>query len=215
MVTVRKKRSLHLQRYTNLPSAFHVLQEKCLTLLNPNNWDDRNDAYYIEEFRRRNDAKSVLALCFTESTRTYHHWRVFAAGSDGVCIEFNKTKLLKTVKAESGFIYRSIEYRTIKSAEKFHIRADDWPFVKRYPYKSEKEFRILFVDRNEKKETHRLDISLGCINRITLNPWMSNSLSDCVKSTLKGIKGCDKIPVYRSTIIDNERWKRVVGSDSK
>jgi len=60
-----------------------------------------------------------------------------------------------------------------------------------------------------------MDISLDCINRITLNPWMPKSLSDTVRSTLKGIKGCDKIRVNRSTIIDNESWKRAVDSNPK
>ena len=215
MVTVRNRRILYLQRYTNLPSVLHILQEKCLTLLSPNNWDDRNDAFYIEEFRHRINAKSVLALCFSESKQTYHHWRVFAAGSDGVCMEFNKTKLLGEIESDKEFIHRSIEYRTLKLAEKFRIKKKDIPFVKRRQYKAEKEYRILFIDSNEKMESHRMDIPLDCINRITLNPWMPKSLSDTVRSTLKGIKGCDKIRVNRSTIIDNESWKRAVDSNPK
>jgi len=129
-----------LQRYTNLPSALHISQEKCLTLLSPNNWDDRNDAFYIEEFRHRINAKSVLALCFSESKQTYHHWRVFAAGSDGVCIEFNKTKLLEEIDSDKEFIHRSIEYRKLKLAEKFGIKRKDIPFVKRRQYKAEREY---------------------------------------------------------------------------
>ena len=81
-----------LRRYTNLASAIHMLDRKVITLLSPAYWDDRNDAYVLN--KERSTAKSVLALCFAETFETYHHWRVFASGRDGVCIEFDKQKLL-------------------------------------------------------------------------------------------------------------------------
>lgn len=81
-----------LRRYTNLAATLHVLQNSCLTLLNPGTWEDRNDAFFMSEFKRRG-AQSVLALCFAEVAETYHHWRVFSHGSDGVCLEFNRPKL--------------------------------------------------------------------------------------------------------------------------
>jgi hypothetical protein len=39
--------------------------------------------------------KTVLALCFTQATEHYHHWHVFAGGSSGVCIGFDRDALLK------------------------------------------------------------------------------------------------------------------------
>ena len=52
-----------LRRYTNLAATLHLLQRKCLTLLSPSTWDDRNDAFFMTEFQRQKNARSVLALC--------------------------------------------------------------------------------------------------------------------------------------------------------
>ena len=78
------------RRYTNLAAVVHLLQAKAITLLNPATWDDTNDAYFMAEYKRLKQAKTVLALCFAETAETYHHWRVFSHGADGVCLEFNK-----------------------------------------------------------------------------------------------------------------------------
>lgn len=205
----------NLWRYTNLPATLHILQNRCLTLLSPSSWDDRNDAYFMGEFQKRSAAKSVLALCFAETPQTYHHWRVFSAGSDGVCLEFDKGKLLETVKQDDRFKCRSVEYRKIDDVRKNSLAKDDLPFVKRYPYRDDKEFRILFIDKDEFREFERLKISLDWIKCITLSPWMPKPLADAVKSTLKGMSGCEDLKVYRSTLIENERWKRVANPSVK
>jgi len=107
-----------LRRYTNLPSTLHILQNRCLTLLSPNTWDDRNDAFYMAEYQRRCQAKTVLALCFAEAPETYHHWRVFSHGSDGVCIEFDKNKLKQAVQKDGRFLAQSVAYKEIRDAKK-------------------------------------------------------------------------------------------------
>ena len=204
-----------LRRYTNLSATLHILQKKCLTLLSPSSWDDRNDAFFMAEFQTRSGAKSVLALCFAEAPETYHHWRVFSAGSEGVCLEFDKDKLRETEELDNRFTCKSVEYRTINVASKNGIAVADLPFVKRYQYKDEKEFRILFVDKDVIRDFEQLKISLDWIKRITLSPWMPKPLVKTVKSTLKGIKGCKELEVYRSTLIENERWKRVANPKLK
>jgi hypothetical protein len=37
---------------------------------------------------------------------------------------------------------------------------------------------------------------------------MPDPLTDAVKKTIKEIKGCDKLKVFRSTLIQNERWMK-------
>ncbi len=204
-----------LRRYTNLPATLHILQNTCLTLLSPSSWDDRNDAFFMGEFQKKSTAKSVLALCFAETPQTYHHWRVFSAGSDGVCLEFDKAKLLETVKQDDRFKCRSIEYRKINDARNHGLAKDDLPFVKRHPYRDEKEFRILFIDEGENREFQKLKISLDCIKLVTLSPWMPKPLAGAVKLTLKKISGCSELKVYQSTLIENEQWKRVANPDLK
>jgi hypothetical protein len=81
-------------RYTNLAATLHMLRTRNITLLNPATWDDTNDSYFMSEYKRLKNAKSVLALCFAESEESYHHWRIFSSGGDGVRIEFDKPALL-------------------------------------------------------------------------------------------------------------------------
>ena len=204
-----------LRRYTNFPATLHILQNSCLTLLSPDSWDDRNDAFFMAEYKKRSAAKSVLALCFAEAHETYHHWRVFSAGFDGVCLEFDKAKLQETVKGDDRFTCKSVEYRTIDKAETSGITEVDLPFVKRFPFKDDHEFRILFVDRDEHRESERLNISLDWIKCITLRPWMPKPLENAVILTLKSIKRCNNLKVYQSTLIENERWKSAANSTPK
>ena len=103
-----------LRHYTNLAAVIHHLQTKTITLLDPATWDDRNDAYFLQKYKSENNAKTVLALCSSEQSETYHHWRVFAGGVGGVCIQFDKNRLLKKINEADGFKHSSVNYISIK-----------------------------------------------------------------------------------------------------
>src|SRR5438128_11688414 len=106
--------STYLRRYTNLPALIYLLRERQLTLLDPASWDDKNDSHYLALYRDRKKLPSVLALCFSETNETYHHWRVFSDGPSGVCIRFVRSTLLKAVRAHRGVHARAVTYRTLK-----------------------------------------------------------------------------------------------------
>jgi hypothetical protein len=130
-----------LRRYTQLAPLIHLLQQKCLTLLSPRTWNDKNDSYFLEVYRQRLNLGSVLALCFAESVETYHHWHVFAGQSSGVCLEFDKEVLIQSVCQTVGIRCDSVKYPEIKTLRHAHPSTQDLPFVKRYPFKDEREFR--------------------------------------------------------------------------
>lgn len=196
-----------LRRYTNLASAIHILRNRCLTLLNPASWDDRNDAFYLAQYKQRTGAASVLALCFARAPETYHHWRVFSSGSDGVCLEFDEDKLLAAVGKDARVQARAVTYREIREVSPGPLADDDLPFLKRFPYRDEQEFRLLYVSPDKETEFHQVPIPIGAISRVTLSPWMAAPLADAVKQSLKEVKGCAAVKIYRSTLIENERWK--------
>jgi hypothetical protein len=204
-----------LRRYTNLASAIHMLDRKVITLLSPALWDDRNDAYFLNLYKERKAAKSVLALCFAETFETYHHWRVFASGLDGVCIEFDRDKLLSSFKRDDRISSRSVEYRQIPEIRRNPPLDDELPFLKRFPYQDEMEFRIIYSDTSEAMEAKSYPIKLRCIARITLSPWMPAPLVDSVKRALHIIDGCSRLKVYRSTLIENEKWKKAANPGLK
>ena len=103
-----------LRRYTELPYLIDYLQSGELALLNPKAWDDRNDSFYIEEYARARELEGIYALCLAEAFETYHHWRVFSNGSGGVCIEFDKDKLIAEVADVPGLRAETVQYRTIR-----------------------------------------------------------------------------------------------------
>ena len=203
-----------LRRYTNLPALLYLLRERKITLLDPASWDDKNDSYFLSLYREKRKLKSVLALCFTPAFETYHHWRVFAEGSSGVCITFDQNKLMKAVKKQHGVTARNVRYLTLNDIRDDNIRTRNLPFLKRSAYGDEREFRIIYESPDQEHSALNIDVPLSCIERITLSPWIPKVLSDHVKPTIKDIDGCQSLKVFRSTLISNERWK-ALGDDAK
>lgn len=206
----RRRSRIPFRRYTNLAAVIHLLQTRDITLLNPATWDDRNDAYFMAEYKRLLTAKTVLALCFAESEETYHHWRVFSHGADGVCLEFDKQALLTTFEGQKQIRLGGVNYRQIKTLKaRAEIDVEELPFLKRLPYQDEKEFRIVYADRNATEEFRNFPIDLAWIRRITLSPWMSQALSRSVVKTLRAIPGCEKLQISRSTLVGNSEWQEL------
>jgi hypothetical protein len=203
-----------LRRYTNLAATIHLLSSRKITLLDPSNWEDRNDAYFMAQYKKLKNARSVLALCFAESSETYHHWRVFSHGRDGVCIEFKKDILLDSFSGDARTRADNVRYKLLKDLRELQntIEIDDIPFIKRSAYKDEREFRIVFTDLNPRDSYKEYDFEPSAIKRITLSPWMPIAFAPPVKRIIKQINGFDKVDVYRSTLIDNESWKNVFKS---
>ena len=136
------KSAEYLRRYTDLPALLHMLRRKKLTLLSPSSWDDKNDSHFIELYRERKELLTVLALCFTEKGETYHHWRVFSSGSAGVCIKFHREALLDHLSKFKGVRFGPAQYAMIDRLRNQAPFLDDLPFLKRYAFIDEGEFRV-------------------------------------------------------------------------
>lgn len=197
-----------LRRYTNLAATIHILRTRALTLLSPALWDDRNDAFYLARYKEQTRSSCVLALCFAEAPETYHHWSVFSSGSDGVCLEFDKGELLAALKQSEGIQAAKVRYSEIDTITKKPIRDSQLPFLKRYPYRDEKEFRLIFHSSAIEAEFHNLEFPIASLARVTLSPWMPQVLANSVKDTLRDIDGCASLNISRSTLVENERWKK-------
>ena len=90
-----------------------------------------------------------------------------------------------------------------------HLATEDLPFLKRYPFQHEKEFRIIYESRTVKASTLDIAVPLSSIDRVTLSPWIHPTLSSRVKQMLSSIEGCRVLKIVRSTLIGNEEWKRL------
>ena len=198
-----------LRRYTGLACAINILRSRAITLLDPKNWDDQNDAHFLNQYRERKPAKSVLALCFAEASETYHHWKVYAPGPHGACIEFDKDRLLASLSGVPGIKSGLVVYRQIKEMRDAHPELEELPFLKRYPYRGEEEFRLVYADSAEVISSKDFSISIDSIQRLTLSPWLHPALVDAVKASLNDIPGCASLEIYRSQLIAYKKWQRL------
>ena len=196
-----------LRRYTELPYVIDYLHTRELALLNPASWDDRNDSFYIEEHARQSGAKSVYALCLAGCAETYHHWRVFSHGSGGACIQFKRDEFLAVISKVEGLRSEDVKYKTINDLRCQRPSLNELPFLKRYAFKHEGEFRLFYSSETKGPQLHRILVPFSCVDRIILSPWLSDAVADRVKKTLKSICGCSEVKIYRSTLVENEDWK--------
>jgi hypothetical protein len=51
-------------------------------------------------------------------------------------------------------------------------------------------------------------IKLDCIQRIIFNPWIPLTVFESVKAVIQEIDGCVNITIDRTSLVDNEQWKR-------
>lgn len=198
----------HLRRYTNLASVIDTLLHRQLTLLDPQRWEDKNDSVFLAAYKERMKAKTVLALCFTTSSETYHHWRSYSYGADGACIEFHDDLLLEHLRQNcDGVIHRKVIYKEVADLEATLPTDDELPFVKRYPYVGEDEYRLIYVCKSRLEKTKHIPIGYDMIRRITLSPWMPQPLVKSVKKGLELLTPSAKIETYQSKLINYPRWQ--------
>jgi len=179
-----------------------------LVLLSPSKWDDSNDVFFMDLYRNHIDAKSVLALCCTMATETYHHWRVFTQGTEGVCIEFERVPLSRDLDSRPDLKTGAVEYLLIDELRTHGAGGiERLPFVKRRGYRDEREWRIIAKSRDQTKEFLDVPIDLAWINRVILNPWTPPSLGDNLRSIMKSIPGCSKLKIESSSLTNSKAWK--------
>jgi hypothetical protein len=207
-IQMETNNSRTLKRYTDITSLISILVTKKITLIDPLNWDDKNDSYFMSAYKRHKNLKSLLATCFTSAPETYHHWKIFSGNDSGVCIVFLNTQLQERIRGNSELKSDYVEYKTLAELENASPEINNLPFTKRYPFKDEKEFRIIYESASEDLSFYDLDIELKDIDRIFLSPWLHPALANNVKLLLKSISGCDKLKITRSTLIGNENWKK-------
>lgn len=198
-----------LRRYTSLAVLIDMIQRRAISFMNPAFWDDRNDAFSLERFRQLEDCGSVLALCLTGADETYHHWKVFSPGMEGVCVWFDRDGLIEQFEEDSeDLLHGDVTYHTISELKSMHPSADRIPFLKRVQFADEREYRFLITEDDPHIDRCEQSLDLSLVTRITLSPWMPISIADSVKATIAALPG-HSIRVYRSTLVENRDWKSV------
>ena len=194
-----------LRRYTDLPSLIYLLSKRTLTLLDPSAWLDKNDSRYMQMYKEKGGLASVLALCFTQATETFHHWQVYAYGRAGVCIHFRRQDLLAAVKSHIRVRAGNVRYRRLADLRVTKLARGDLPFLKRLAFKDEREFRIVYGTDTQIRNLD-VPIPLDSIERVMLSPQMDSSLAPPAKHLLKSIDGCADLKIQHSTLLSNREW---------
>ena len=201
-----------LRRYTTLPFLLDILHNRRLTLLDPKSWDDKNDSYFLDLYKRKLKLKTILALCFTGAPETYLHWKIYSGSSSGVCIQFAKTKLLDCFAGIEGIKSNDVKYMTLERAQEKISNLNQLPFVKRYGFAAEKEYRIIFTDESEVIKFKNVSLDLKAITRISISPWLPSGIVSSIQNVITTIDGCQKIAIMHSTLINNKTWKTIADS---
>ncbi len=204
-----KQASEKLNRYTTLPVLLALLRRKKLSLRDPSHWEDKNDVEVIVEYKNKTNVQSLFAVCFCIGDETIHHWKTYANGISGCCIEFDQDKLLASFRGKKGFRWDKVIYKKInKVKEELKngvISLNRYPFIKRWPYRFENEFRILWEGETTKKIIDA-DIDLNSINKITLSQGLPADLSPWIRELLRDEIRDSSKEINRSTLYRNSEW---------
>jgi hypothetical protein len=195
-----------LRRYTHLPALLHMAQHSCITFLSPESWDDRQDAFFIEQYQAVQEIRTVLAICLSEAPETYHHWHTFAYGPSGVCVAFKRDALLAALDANPKIRHGRVEYIKLNELGKHTHGVSQMPFLKRYPFSPEYEYRLLYEHSHNKRLTFEQPIPLACVDRIYLSPWMPDAVAKSVRQFLEASELFNGLEISHSKLISNETW---------
>jgi hypothetical protein len=200
-----------LKRYTHLPQLLHMLRSKTITVLAPETWEDQNDTYFLTRYKAaRPNIKSLLALCMTDASDTYHHWRVYAGAPSGVQIRFNPPAFESWVDNHPNAKLGRVEYLHV---DEFGVSAADvtrLPFLKRIAFRDEDEIRLIVEDFESVRRAFSLPFDLDMIEEIKLSPWLAEPLVETVIKTLADAYSGPKskwegIKITRTSLLANPR----------
>jgi hypothetical protein len=198
-----------IRRYTSIAATIDILRRKELPLLDPQNWDDRNDRYFMSQYKESKQLNGLYGLCASTCSETYHHWRVFTNAADGACIEINRQALEDRLAQVAGVRYGEIEYLKLEDVERLTTKdRDRMPFIKRVGFQPEDEYRIIAESDEAQRSSLPVELPISFVNRVYLNPWLPASISESVVKTLRELPGCTRLAISKSHLIDSGRWQK-------
>jgi hypothetical protein len=162
----------------------------------------------MELYRKKKNKTSIYALCLTDDRETIHHWNAFASGMSGCCIEFHYDKLIAAITQKDAIVYGKTEYITLKDLSTLGDKIENLPFLKRYPFRPENEFRIVALCDEPQRELFDIPISLNSIKQITITNKLPESVFKSVKQGIIAISPELKGKIFHSTLFNNSKWRK-------
>lgn len=195
-----------LRRYTSTLAALDTLINRRITLLNPASWSDRNDRDLMALYAATTPGGRVFAYCMAEGKETAHHWQVFADRGFGVCIAFDKARLIAAISQDPAIEHGPVGYVNWRDLHLFKP-LDRLPFIKRQVFRAEREYRLIATPAT-KHESPAYDVAvpLDCITSVTVSGEVPFTHFETFKRLIRGIPGCGKLPARQSGLLQNTRW---------
>jgi ribosomal protein S18 acetylase RimI-like enzyme len=193
--------------YKNKLNRF-LTYENLLSILNVglnfsnkwDNWEDKNDVELLKLYEKI-EGKKIKILCLQQDDETIHHWSFFTYNGckkDVCCIEFDKEKLLELYSDKEKYIHGEVQYETINDV--CFDNPKELLLTKRYPYRSEKEYRIIQIGEDIIKKV------TDAITKITLSQKLSDEEYCQRKEWLQNNYNLPDNMINKSTICENQRW---------
>jgi len=162
--------------------------------------------------------ETLLALCLTKAKNDkYFFWKTYVSCPlEGVCIVFKKDEFINSIMAQvvnsrnEKLLQECVQYPTIKQLHLEKYEIESLPFIKRFGYSKEEEYRFIYANKNITSKFFNLQ--LDTIERICLNPYINNATARTIKKEILNIKGCEKIKITRSGLGSSNKWKKAVES---
>ena len=122
--------------------------------------------------------------------------------------------LVTTVSQIPGVTAKSVTYKKLKDLKDAVITVNAIPFTKRWPYRCEEEFRIIWEGNTDQK-CFEIDVDLRMITKITINQRMPEVIYQTIKGHLReAFQNPDK-RINRSTLYENQSWIKKFKDDNK
>jgi hypothetical protein len=194
-----------LKHYTGLAALAGILESGELCPGDPSQWEDRNDAAAAGAYQRKTGADQIRVFSFAEGPEQIHHWFYYAKKDNGVCIHFKTPLLLEALQREPSFSRGPVDYvsRDDLPAKLKTLPVERIPFIKRRPYETEQEYRVVWTGAvGEKAPAVAVT---GLIEYITLAPGLAGPKGCGLHRMLETKYG---LTVKRSRLLEDADWIR-------
>jgi hypothetical protein len=193
------------ERYMSLEKLYKILESGKMEFSDPSYWSDENDLAVVDAYRRKQQAKYVRILCFTQQDESTLMWSTYASSKTGCRVRFIARNFKKAIKTIPNITYNKVKYQPYKP-ELTEDDIDNLPFIKRTPYKAEQEYRIVWYGNslNNLPVIPATDIIWG----IWLSPSLSREEAKGEKEKLRHFKKMYPSiqQINKSTVLHEKRF---------
>jgi hypothetical protein len=131
----------------------------------------------------------------------------------GVRIRFDRAQLIEAISKHHGVTCDDIDYITharLKALAKVRKGTDPiskLPFIKRYGFRDESEFRIIYESKTRSVSTQPIPIPISCIDRIVFSYKLNYRDYRTIRSELRLMDGCQGLDIRRSNLTESKTWQ--------